>query len=338
MKVVYLLPMAAAAEMPLTMGWEEWKFSFGHFINGPEDVKRKAVYETNIAYIENENAKGHTHVLGVNKFAFLTQDEFLTMFTGGKGSVTSSDDTDMGMLQEGVRASAVDWTNVGNEPVVGPVKDQGSCGSCWAFSAVGVLESALALQGGTGNEVGYQSLSEQQLLDCEGEGCEGGWPYEALSYFRDNGVCSEASYGYLATWTPDSLDSCAVDKCDVVVPPGVVTGYSNVPRSLPALESALNRQPVSITVMVDTNFQLYRSGVYSHACAADEDINHAVIAVGYDADSFKVRNSWGPGWGEGGYIRIAKDVANPACILECSPVVPTLSPAVPGAFAAAVSV
>lgn len=331
MKVAFLLPMAAVAEMPLTMSWAEWKLTFGHYINGAEEVKRQAIFETNMAFVESENTKGNSYVVGVNKFSHFTTEEFVAQFTGVKGGrTTKPDDADMGMLEAGVRANAVDWTNVGNMPVVGPVKDQGQCGSCWAFSGVGVLESAFALAGGE-----LTSLSEQQLLDCEGDGCEGGWPYEALTYFGQNGVCSEKSYGYSATWTADG-NTCHKEECDVVVQPGVVTGFKNVARSLNALESALNQQPVSITVYVDSGFSAYRSGVYTHACGAEEDINHAVIAVGYDSDSFKVRNSWGPDWGENGYIRIGKNVEDPACILECNPVVPTMSPEVPGAAAVSV--
>jgi cathepsin L len=102
---------------------------------------------------------------------------------------------------------------------------------------------------------------------------------------------------------------------------GAIAGYNSVSKNNAGLQSALNTVPVSITVDADNSWQLYRSGVLSQACGLFGQCDHAVIAVGYDtsASTFKIRNSWGASWGEGGYVRIANDVSNPYCLYNSAP-------------------
>jgi len=328
MKLAFVLPMTSVAELPLIMNWVEWKDAFGVAFNGDEDVERESIYNNNVAFITSENDKDHSYVLGVNQFSHLTEEEFLARHTGAKdGAVTSSEETFFGNLDERARADAVDWTTQG---VVNPIKDQGQCGSCWAFSAVGTVESALALSGRS-----LTRLSEQQLLDCEDytqAGCGGGYNNKAMTFMSQYGVCSEKSYPYSATDFDD--DTCQAGdsehghageaKCTFAVQAGIVTGYTNTPKTVDGLEAALNQQPVSVTIKADSTFQSYRSGVLSESCPFLGQINHAVIAVGYDDESFKIRNSWGESWGEAGYVRIAKGVKNPFCLFKQAPVVPTL--------------
>merc|ERR1719265_431243 len=157
MKFAFVLPFVAAAEVPLTMSWGEWKNHFGITFNGDEEA-RQAVFAENVAFIETENAKGKSYTLGVNQFSHLTNAEFKAQFTGAKGgSVVGSDDAHLGELEIGERASSVDWST--DSAVVNPVKDQGQCGSCWAFSAVGTVESAYAIAAGR-----LGSYAEQQLV------------------------------------------------------------------------------------------------------------------------------------------------------------------------------
>jgi len=332
MKAAFMLPMAAVAEVPLTMSWADWKNTFGVAFNGNEDSTRQFIYETNVAFIETENTRGHAYVLGVNQFSHLAEEEFLAQYTGARGgSLTNSDDAYMGRLEEGIRADSVDWTTT--EGVVNPVKDQGQCGSCWAFSAVGAVESAYALSSSK-----LWPLAEQQLLDCEDDtqhGCGGGWNNKALTYISNYGACTQESYPYTATdFNSNTCQAGSTEhgrpgelSCTFEVAAGVVTGFRDVPKNVSGLESALNKMPVSVTIGVDSLFQSYRSGVLSQICVGW--INHAVIAVGYDAESFKIRNSWGSSWGEDGYVRIAKDVEdnNPFCLFAINPVVPVMSAA-----------
>merc|ERR1712048_75907 len=218
-----------------------------------------------------------------------------------------------------------DWTTWG---AVNPIKNQGQCGSCWAFSTVGTLESAWQISNGA-----LYSLAEQQLVDCDksDNGCSGGWPHTAYdSYISRNGYCSEDSYDYTARG-----GYCRASSCDVKLPRGSVTGHTNVGSSSSGLKSALAKQPVSVTVNAG-QLQLYANGVVTGDCRGQ--INHAVIAVGYGSegqDYFKIRNSWGTGWGEQGYIRLAQEGGSQgtACLFQYAPVVPTLSTAMVAAVA-----
>jgi len=314
MKFAFVLPFVAAADVPLTMSWEEFKAEFGMTFNGEEDAARQTVFEANIALIESENAKGNTYTLGVNQFAHLTEAEFKAQFTGGKGgSVLSSDDAHLGELEIGEIAANVDWST--DKSVVNPVKDQGQCGSCWAFSAVGTVESAYALAAGK-----LGSYAEQQLVDCDttggSEGCNGGFNQYGISYIGQTGIASESSYPYTAT-----DGSCRASSVSKALAKGSVAGYQSVGKNNAALQSAITSGPVSVTVDADNSWQLYRSGVLSKSCGIFGQIDHAVIAVGYDssADTFKIRNSWGASWGEAGYVRIDNSVSNPYCLYNTAP-------------------
>lgn len=182
--------------------------------------------------------------------------------------------------------AAVDWTTQGR---VSRIKNQGSCGSCWSFSATGVAESWALFSGKSWD------LSEQQLVDCSASygnhGCNGGWPSSALKYVKDHGLTTEQSYPYVA-----KTNQCAKNGGDFhissVLSVSGCTGLSN----------GISARPLSITVDA-TNWSNYKSGVFNN-CAAS--INHAVLLVGTDASGvWKVKNSWGTSWGESGYIRLA---------------------------------
>merc|ERR1719281_1027715 len=115
------------------------------------------------------------------------------------------------------------------------------CGSCWAFSTMGTLESGYAIATGK-----LLSLAEQQLVDCDthNNGCGGGWPNIAYDrYLNGSGVCSESSYAYTA-----KVGSCQASSCNEVIPKGTVTGHTNILRTTSALKSALQTQPVSVTI------------------------------------------------------------------------------------------
>jgi len=316
MKFAFVLPFVAAADVPLTMSWGEWKSEFGMTFNGEEESSRQAVFEGNVALIETENAKGNTFVLGVNQFSHLTLSEFKADFTGAKGgSVVGPEDAHLGELEIGERASSVDWPT--DRSVVNPVKNQGQCGSCWAFSAVGTVESNYAIATGS-----LGSYAEQQLVDCShnggSSGCNGGWNQYGIQYIGQTGIAAENSYPYTGR-----DGSCRASSVSKALAAGAVTGYKTVSATTSGLESALNSSPVSVTVDADATWQSYRSGVLSEGCVGQVD--HAVIAIGYDSNSIKIRNSWGSSWGESGYVRVSKSVSNPYCLYTDAPVVAQVS-------------
>jgi len=203
------------------------------------------------------------------------------------------------ILDESSTPSSVDWRGV----AVNPIRDQGQCGSCWAFSSVCALEGAHYIATGD-----LLQFSEQQLVDCAGGrylnfGCNGGLQERAFNYYESNSAISRDLYPYTATdgsCMYNTLKHTGID----------VSNYVNTtPRSANQTKAALAQQPISVSIEADKAvFQLYNSGVFdSSACGTNLD--HAVALVGYGTqagqDYFILRNSWGTSWGEQGYMKIA---------------------------------
>ena len=187
--------------------------------------------------------------------------------------------------------ASVDWRAKG---AVTPVKNQGGCGSCWAFSATGACESLAFIAGR-----GLPSFSEQQLVDCSGSygnyGCGGGLMDNAFRYVRDVGLTTETAYGYTG------IDQTCKANCGYFH----ISSYNDVPAANdPQLAAAIAQQPVSVAVDA-SNFQFYSSGIFP-AYYCSNSLNHGILGVGYTSAYWIVKNSWGIGWGEQGYIRMAR--------------------------------
>jgi KDEL-tailed cysteine endopeptidase len=283
--------------------YNQWKAQYNIKVGAAEDDYRLRVFTQNYELINSHNKiQGASYKLGLNPYAHLTNVEFSATHLGFTKKQVSAPKNATTCDNKGplTLPASVDWNATGQ---VSQVKNQGQCGSCWAFSAIGAVESVLAIT--TGQVIEF---SEQQLVDCStsygNEGCNGGLMNLAFQYVTDNGIVQESDYPYKA----------ADQTCNV--PAGVATarisGYRNVTaNSSDTLMSAVAKNPVSVAVEADSSvFQLYKSGVVtSDACGTN--LNHGVLVVGYGIinkqEFWLVKNSWGPAWGDQGYIRIQKD-------------------------------
>jgi len=209
-------------------------------------------------------------------------------------------------MNVGSLPDAIDWRDQG---YVTAVKDQGNCGSCWAFSVTGALEGQHKRATGV-----LVSLSEQNLLDCDDKnyGCDGGLVDVSFRYIKENGgIDTEASYPYRAR----AQRACHFNRSTVGA---TETGYVQLKRGdEEVLKMAVATQgPISVAIDASPrSFELYKSGVYNDAACSSDKMNHCVLLVGYGTDPIHgdywlVKNSWGMKWGEEGYIRMARDKGN----------------------------
>jgi C1A family cysteine protease len=278
-----------------------WAKFHGKVYQPTERDYRNYVFNTNLERIYLHNTFSNSSwTMAVNKFADMTAREWSSKYLGLLNN-TYANRTYSAVAPSALPAS-VDWTEHG---AVTPVKDQGQCGSCWAFSATGALEGAWFLKNGS-----LFNVSEQQLVDCStaqgNEGCNGGLMDDAFQYVVENGLTTDAAYPYTAT----GPNACkAAGKAKVVT----ASGFTDVvPNSETALMSALTEQPVSVAVEADQgSFQFYSGGVMTASCGTQLD--HGVLAVGYGTlggkDYYKVKNSWGEDWGMKGYILLGRGSA-----------------------------
>jgi KDEL-tailed cysteine endopeptidase len=283
-----------------------------------EYAMRFAIFVENRIYVHRMNMdKDQTATFALNEFADLTWQEFRGTYVGGfKPSIEKRWE---GLRHLGTHKysgaelpSEVDWTTKG---AVTPVKNQGQCGSCWAFSTTGSLEGAWQIANGK-----LVSISEQQLVDCskaEGNmGCGGGLMDNGFKYAKENAMCTEESYPYTA-----KNGKCTASSCSAGIPEGSVTGYQDVATDdEQALMEAVSKGPVSIAIEADHQaFQFYHGGVLKKACGTQLD--HGVLLVGYgekDGVKFwKVKNSWGGSWGEQGYIELERENSPDGKAGEC---------------------
>jgi C1A family cysteine protease len=266
--------------------FESWKAKFGvTFSSEFENTYRERIFLENLAKINTHNAKeSKTYEMGLNQFSALTTEEFAQTYLGTVVSESNEN------IDEEITVSIgeVDWTTQG---AVTPVKNQGSCGSCWAFSATGGLEGLSKLAYGT-----LESFSEQQLVDCSGsfgnQACNGGLMDNAFKFVKANGIVHESEYPYKAV----------KQTCSKTTGPFKISGYTDI-KNCNDLTSALSGRPISVAVDA-SNWSPYKSGIFNNCKTA---LNHGVTLVGVSADAtWKVKNSWGAAWGESGFIRLAK--------------------------------
>ncbi|XP_078736651.1 procathepsin L-like [Lampetra fluviatilis] len=295
--------------------WESWKTHHGKSYESEQvESLRQQVFQSNLRLVLQSNLLADqgkvSYRLETNKFADLTGREFRDLVVGhcllNRTRREPRAPSTFLAARDAVAPASVDWRDSG---YVTGVKDQGQCGSCWAFSATGSLEGQHFAA--TGKLV---SLSEQQLVDCSGSfgnnGCEGGLMDNAFQYIIANkGIDTEECYPYTA------MDGVCKFK------PGCIgatcTGFVDIPSGDEAQlkQAVASVGPVSVGIDASNpSFQLYASGVYDEPMCSSQQLDHGVLAVGYgtqdSADFWLVKNSWGADWGSKGYILMSRNKNN----------------------------
>ncbi|XP_007937466.1 procathepsin L-like [Orycteropus afer afer] len=300
-------------DQSLDTQWYQWKSTYRRPYSADKEDWRRAVWEKNMKMIELHNreySRGkYGFTMAMNAFGDMTNEEFRQVMNGFQNQKHKKGK----MFREppsGHIPKFVDWRQKG---YVTHVKNQGQCGSCWAFSATGALEGQMFRK--TGKIV---SLSEQNLVDCSrsqgNNGCNGGLMNFAFQYIKENkGIDSEDSYPYLArdtnvcNYKPEY--SAAND-----------TGFVDIPQREKSLMKAVATVgPISVAIDASNpSFQFYKSGIYYEPDCSSKVLDHGVLVVGYGFEGknsennkfWIVKNSWGTVWGTNGYVKIARDQNN----------------------------
>lgn len=298
---VYKMNGSLTVPVHVVSSFATWSEKYNKTYKCPaERLYRLAVFYNNYKEVVEHNNSNSTFTRELNQFADMTKEEFSTKMLGYKFSDKPRNVQVSHTV--GQAPTSVDWRVKG---AVTPVKDQGQCGSCWAFSAIAATEGYWFQAKGT-----LVSLSEQQLVDCStsfgNHGCNGGLMDYAFKYIKQSGIQSEAAYPYTA------MDG----RCKGTgTPAATLGGYVDIAHSEAALATASAARVVSVAVDAN-NWSSYSRGVYSsNKCGSQLD--HGVTLVGYGSVSngndmnhfWIVKNSWGTRWGENGYIRLEKDIS-----------------------------
>ena len=294
--------------------WAAWKQRYA--FHGAEEAAAFDHFAANDAIIAASNARARdsrlSYTLGHNAFSDLSLREFKRLYLAAPMPAAwrrrKQARVDWSLAANATAPAAtgdaVDWTAKG---AVTAVKNQGQCGSCWAFSTTGAMEGAFQIAGNA-----LTSFSEQTLVSCAtssgNQGCNGGLMDKGFEWIETNGIASESAYPY--TSGGGVTGACKPQW----TPVAKVGSYADVPAGdEAALQAAIAKGPVSVAIEADKSaFQLYKGGVLSDAAGCGTQLDHGVLAVGYGTDGgvdyYKVKNSWGAAWGEAGYVRMERGV------------------------------
>lgn len=282
----------------------QWMRTNNKMYVGDDYHLRLGIFISNARYCQQFNKrKDRTFTVGINKFSCHTPAEYKSILGGHLSQTTKLEKSTISKSTK-TAPDSLDWREKG---IVNPIKDQGSCGSCWAFSTITTSEGAYALTSGQ-----LLQFSEQNLVDCVKTcyGCNGGWQDKGLDYIlqSQNGQFNtEADYPYTAQ---DGKCSYQPEKAI-----GKITKYVKIESGNEddLKEKVATYGVVAISISAgNTPFMAYWGGIL------DDDsclyVDHAVATVGYGSedgvDFWIVRNSWGTTWGEQGYCRMIRNKNN----------------------------
>jgi len=298
---------AAVSAAPLTES--QYQFLFTRFVSQYEKsyesnsfFSKYNTFKANLDTILAHNAnQENTFTMGMNQFGDLTTEEFSQLMTLGKNVYVPKEKVEAPCPYAAAAAALatkdaqVDWRSKMN-----PVKNQASCGSCWAFAAIAGIEGSYAVKYGK-----ILDLSEQQLVDCDkaSSGCNGGLMSHAYDYLENNRVkvCAQSDYPYTAR-----NGSCR--SCNGSV---TVASHSAGIVNEDLLTQSILSQPVPVALAASASaFQFYKSGVVKSTDGCGLGVNHGVTAVGLGTENgtpyYLIRNSWGAAWGDAGHIKIQR--------------------------------
>jgi len=291
--------------------WSAFKAHHGKSYASHVEAARIEAFSANLRFIEQHNekfARGEvTYELGLNAMSDMTPEEIRSTKFGA--IVNHEARAALNATAHVMMPSAgyVDWRG----RAVSGVRNQASCGSCYTFSSAGAVESTLMRKG-----QGEQDLSEQELVDCtykkywSGQlnlGCGGGDPATTIKHGLQYGMSSEGDYRYTSGQTQTQGQCRNTGRQRNL---SNLRIYSVAARDENALANALQKGPIAITLNGENNeFYNYRGGIYNNP-ACSTQINHAVLLVGYGQQNgqeyWVIKNSWGPSWGENGFMKMAK--------------------------------
>jgi cathepsin L len=321
-KVVAACSIAAPVVAEQAITFQEFLQQFDKAYEGAEWFTRKALFDQRVEEMQNHNSNPEAlWSKGINEFSDMTEAE-LRRYRGYNKRMRSIGTSSGAQLRTSKTElpQTVDW-RTHSPNVVTTVKNQGGCGSCWAFATSEVLESHIALQTGT-----LLSLAPQQLVDCMPNpqecggtgGCSGATIELGLNFTAFNGITDVWHYPY-SSGLDGKETTCRASKA----PLAGVKGFERVPANdaQALMEAVATKGPIGISVDA-SNFNAYHGGVHDSCNKTHPDIDHAVVLMGYGEEKgakyWLVRNSWGPLWGENGYIRIRR-YDDEACAMDITP-------------------
>ncbi|XP_044135701.1 zingipain-2-like [Bufo gargarizans] len=285
--------------------WSSWKTKYNKVYSySKEESFRRKVWEENWHKVQEHNKladQGHSkYWMAMNHFADQTHEEVKRRSC----LISNGAEPNVPIHSYGLRDNLPDHVDWRESKCVTDAKNQGLCGSCWAFATVGVVESRICIR-----DKKLLTLSEQQLVDCDhvDQACCGGLPVHALSYVTQHGVMKSEDYEY-----QEKQNACGF-KDDKAITLNL-TKYYSLPDEDSILSAVALEGPVVVSFGVDQDFQLYSHGIFDGECA--EEANHAIISVGYGSEEDEsgdkkpywiIKNSWGDTWGENGFAKVQRN-------------------------------